>query len=274
MYDNVLVDGKNIIYRAVAAARSSGYQVHPVTIMLRMMDRWRREFKPKKWNVFWDVPKANLWRKKLYPEYKEGRPVVDEDGYRKRLIDSQKVAAMVLQCMAMTQYIRKRNEADDLIYAFAITYEDQKNLIVSSDGDMTQIPYRHNVDLYNPASKNRNNNLVTIPEHDPVIVKSLAGDKSDNINNYRLVKDKTAKKIIDKGLDNFLESKGRELFDLNRQLVDLSINPELDENIEYIKSVEPNDVFDMKKIQRLIAKYHIDGLYEQLNNVVRPFKYN
>jgi len=269
MYDNILVDGKNIVCRATMAARSGGFKVHPVTIMIRMMDRWRRTFDPKHWRIFWDVPKETLWRREIYSEYKEGRPEYDKvvHGYIK---DSQKIAALVFANMAMTQYIKKCHEADDLVYAFVVGHLDQNNLVVTSDGDATQIPYHLGVDLFNPG--NKDGNVEPIPEYDPVVVKSLAGDKSDNIPNYRLIRDLSAYKIIDKGIDEFLDERGRELFDRNKKLVDLSYNPYLDENIEYVKSVKENDSFDIQKIRKLIAKYNIDGLSGDLVTRVRPFK--
>lgn len=272
MYDNIIIDGKNIIYRAAAAAKRSSNPVHPTTVFIRMMDRWRRMFKPNKWHVFWDVPKNNLWRKKIYPEYKNGRS--DDPEYNKLVKDSQKVTVMVLQNMKVTQYIRQGNEADDLIYAFILLKKNEDNIIISSDGDIIQIPYHvkstKKIDLHNPGK--RDIDLLPTPDDDPVIIKCLAGDTADNIQNYRLVKEKTAKKIIKKGLDEYLEEKGRKLFKLNQILIDLSKNPYLEQNKEYVRSVEENTNFNLRMIQHLIAKYSITGLSAELSNKVRPFK--
>ena len=271
MYDNILVDGKNILCRAVLASRSQGFSTHPITIFLRMMNRWRREFQPKSWHVFWDVNKSKLWRKKLHKDYKEGRQSWDE-ATANMMAETQRICPLVLNCMSVTQYIKSENEADDLIYAFVIANNDCKNLIVSNDGDIVQITYHLGVDVHNPDPNNRKKLIVPKPHYDPVLIKSLAGDKSDNIPNYRLVKDKTAMKIIDKGLDEFLEFRGRDLFDRNRKLVDLSANEFLKDNVDYIKSVSPNVKFDMRQIADLAIKHNINGLYEDLVNLVRPFK--
>jgi len=269
MYDNVLVDGKNIVFRATMASRSSDFRDHPVTIMIRMMDKWRRSFNPKHWRIFWDVSKDSLWRKEIYPEYKCGRPLYD-DVVKSYLKDSQRIAVMIFAQMAMTQYIKKHNEADDLIYAFIVGNQDKKNLIVTSDGDATQISYHLGVDILNPGNKKCE--IEKVPDYDPVIVKSLAGDSSDNIPNYRLVRDLTAYKIIDKGLDDYLNEKGRELFDRNKKLVDLSFNPYLDENIRYVNDVSDNKSFDLQKIRKLISKYNVSGLSRDLTTIVKPFK--
>lgn len=273
MYEYILVDGKNIANRAVAAALSSKKRgkedVHPITIMIRMMDRWRRLFKPRSWHVFWDVPKTNLWRKDFYPEYKEGRPSFDEE--RATLLkETQRAAAQLFQNMKITQYIRQKNEADDLIYAFVRLHEDEKTVIVSSDGDITQISYHHHwVDVHNPGKKDT---IIDIPSHDPVIVKALAGDKSDNIQNYRLVADKTAMKIIDKGIDDYLDEKGRELFEHNLKLIDLSRNPNLEDNMEYVRGVGWNTNFDFKAIKEMVIGKSISGLQSELVTKIMPFK--
>lgn len=270
MYDNILIDGRNIVYRAVAAARRSDDGTHPTTIFIRMMDKWRRIFKPTKWRVFWDVPKTRLWRKDLYEEYKGGRPNYDPE-FRQMISDCQRLCAMLFYNMSVTQYIREHHEADDLIYAFVVSHQDERNLVVSSDGDMPQIPFHHKCDLHSPGKKP---DIIPVPDYDPVIVKALSGDKSDNINNYRLVAEKTAKKIIDKGLDEFLDLKGRELFDLNIQLIDLGKNPGLQENIDYVNSVPDNTRFDMKAMTDIVVKNSISGLYSDLISRVKPFKSN
>lgn len=271
MYDNILVDGRNVLFRAVMASKSSGFSTHPMVIMIRMMDKWRRVFEPLNWRVFWDVKKETLWRREIYSEYKKGRPNYSDD-VQDYLKISQKIAVLVFSNMAITQYIKESNEADDLIYSFVLANRDKKNLIVTSDGDALQIPYHLGVDLYNP--KNKDCSLSEKPDYDPVIVKSLAGDKSDNISNYRLVRDLTAHKIIDNGLDDYLNDKGRELYDLNNKLVDLSKNPYLDDNIDYVTNVKDNSNFDLMKIRKILSKYNISGLNNELITKVRPFKNN
>lgn len=272
MYDHILIDGRNIVYRAVAASMTSIDKVHPITIFIRMMDKWRRLFKPQKWHIFWDTPKNKLWRHDIYSNYKGGRPKYD-DSFKKLISDTQIYGALIFNNMNINQYIKEYNEADDLIYAFVVSNSDKKILIISSDGDMPQIIYNYkNCDLHNPNNKKQN--LVSIPEYDPIIIKALSGDKADNIKNYPLVAEKTAIKIINKGLDEFLDLKGRELFDLNISLIDLSKNPNLQENIEYVNSVKDNNNFNLKKIQKIILDNSITGLYSELISIVKPFKNN
>jgi 5'-3' exonuclease len=273
MYDNILIDGRNIIYRAVAASKSSNYDTHPVTIVIRMMDKWRRLFKPNKWRVFWDVPKQAIWRHDIYKDYKGGRPSYDEE-FKEYIKQSQTICSKIFYNCKITQYIKSHNEADDLIYAFIVNNQNKKNLIVSSDGDMPQITFRfENCDIHNPNYKKFD--IFPIPKYDPIIIKSLTGDKSDNIKNYPLVAEKTAMKIIDKGtLDDFLKLKGIELFNLNKSLIDLSLNPNLESNIDYIKSVNDNDNFNLKNVEKLILKHSVKGLYQEFIQKINPFKNN
>jgi 5'-3' exonuclease len=270
MCDNILIDGKNIVYRACSVYFSpyNEEKSHPVTVIIRMMNKWKNIFKPDNWHVFWDVPKGTLWRKKAYSEYKEGRPDYSDE-YRKMIKETQRFCLSVFNNMRVTQYIKKSQEADDLIYAFLKAYKDQNNLVISSDGDMPQILQKLNCKLHNPHYKNQK--YVEKPEYDVVTIKALSGDKSDNIKKYRLVAEKTAMKIIDKGLEEFLEEKGRELFDFNTVLIDLDKNPYLEENMKYIKSIEFNEKFDLKKIKDLAVNNSISGLYSELMNI-KSFK--
>lgn len=270
MYDNVLIDGKNIVYRAVAVSINGGS--HPISIILRMFGRYRNEFYPKYWNVFWDPPKDTLWRKKIYSPYKGGRPSFDQS-----FVDlvklTQRICVLLFNNMKITQYIRVSNEADDLMYAFILCHRNDHNLIISSDKDIHQIIYKFkNVDVHDPGKKEQL--TVPIPTYDPVIMKCLTGDKSDNIVNYRLVKEITARKIIDKGLDEFFVTHDRKLFDINRKLIDLKMNPELKDNIRYVFSVKRNDNFDYDRIIDLIHKYNMQELISEIPTKVMVFKNN
>lgn len=266
MYDFILIDAKNILYRAIFAAKSGGSD--PAVIFLRILNKYRREYKPKKWCLFWDVKKKGLWRTQVFPQYKEGRPSAPPE-----LKKVQNVLAQVCDFIGFTQYIRKANEADDLIYAFVLAHPDKKILIVSSDEDVTQISYRYdNVDIYNPGKKG----ILEKPEYDPVVIKSLMGDKSDNIEGFRGVAKLTASKIVRTGiLDEFLDKRdGRKLFEDNRLIIDLSNNPHLEDNIEFIKAHKTNNKFDFKGLMKFAEKYNLRELKANLNSVVLPFKFN
>jgi len=263
--DHLLVDGKNIMYRAVLSKRDDN--THPVTIIARQIKKWQRELQPSQWHIFWDVAKSDLWRKEVYPDYKEGRVFPHRDYDIKETIkESQKITAELFNNLGFTQYIRSKNEADDLIYAYVLAHEDKKLAIVSSDGDITQIAYRHNVLVYNPDSRKKS--FVEKPIYDPVIIKALCGDNSDNINGYRMVAEKTATKILSKGtLKEFLSKHGMQPFKRNIDIIDMRRNPYLQDNVEYVRSVPRNKKFDIKAVQNMIPKYGLSGLAGELSGL-------
>lgn len=275
MCDHILIDGKNAAYKAVFAAHMDGSDgVHPSVIMIRQLARLKRVFSPKCWHVFWDVDSKTLWRRDILPTYKDGRDKKDHGFDVKAAINNvQQVCAQLFNNMAITQYIRQKNEADDLIYAFAKIHENEKCVIVSSDADMTQIPFKmKHVHVHNQRYKEAD--IVPIAEFDPVIVKSLSGDNSDNIDGYRMIGELSANKLIRTGkLDEFFEKRGKEIFERNLSIIDLSRNPYLAENIEYVKSVKVNQKFDFSAIQAMITKYGLTGMSGELAKIV-SFKRN
>ena len=276
---DILIDGKNVAYKAIFAAldKITGKpKVDPLIIAFRMLGKWRRIYKPDNWMVFWDVPKDALWRKKLYPPYKEGR---NKSFISKGSLDDitgrfMEIFIKICHNMKMTQFIKSQNEADDLIYAYVKAFPEKELLIISSDGDMVQTLLKcDNVKLHDP--RNKDVLYEDKPEYDPVIVKCLSGDTSDNIDGYRLVGEITAKKIIRDGkLESFLDKNGRDMFDLNRKLVDFDLNEYLDDNIKYVKSVKQNDKFDIKAINEIIEKYNLTELKSMAGDLIIPFKYN
>ena len=70
--DNLLIDGKNCIYRAIYAGLSDKKFVekkyHPAVIFFRFITSYVYQYRPKNVHIFWDAPKETLWRKKSYPE--------------------------------------------------------------------------------------------------------------------------------------------------------------------------------------------------------------
>ena len=274
MYDHILIDGKNAAYKAAFAAHMDGGGVHPSVIMVRQLARLKRVFNPKNWHVFWDVDSKTLWRRDILPTYKDGRDKKDHGFDVKASIkNTQQMCALLFSNMAITQYIKPKNEADDLIYAFMQLHKEEQCVIVSSDADMTQIPFKmKNAHVHNQRTKDAD--LEPVSEFDPVIVKSLSGDKSDNIDGYRLVGELTATKLIrTNALEKFFEKFGKEIYERNLKVIDLSLNPYLDENIEYVKNVKTNQKFDIVGIQQMITKFGLTGMSNEMPKII-SFKRN
>lgn len=292
-YDAMLIDAKNVLYRSLFAGHAdykfakSGYDLF--VIYLRLLTYQVNKFRPASVHVFWDTPSENVWRRSLYPTYKEQRDDMfkrydfDIKGGLKRQMT---LAVEVLSTLNMRQYYKARMEADDLIYSFAVANPDKQILILSSDGDFRQVTYHHkHVDLFRPSISD---DIDPIPEADPVIVKSLMGDKSDNITGYNQIGKVKAKVLA---LDNDARAKfftsdkacvikedkkvvvGDSVFTLNKQMIDLSMCPHLSENSEYVKKKQQSAIeYNPTKLTEVAMKHKINGLLSEAPMLIPPFK--
>lgn len=200
-------------------------------------------------------------RSKLYPDYKDRKVRSDSLKYKKvdpdEFLESYKLQRDVLIEMIKdfgipTLHI-KGFEGDDLIYILCQITEDA--VILSDDKDFLQL-VSDNVKVSRPLA----NEIVTLKSlskqgYTPelyLIEKCLVGDRSDNIPNVtRGLGPKNAKRIASVIYDNpddylnilyesdkkvdigFVENHSN--YTLNRKLIDLSFNDDLDEeNIEEI----------------------------------------
>lgn len=292
IFDNLLIDGKNSIYRSIYAGCSdqsfisSGYDYF--VIFMRFMASYVNRFRPKSVHVFWDSPVENLWRKKIYPPYKEQRRDHDHCGIdiKTELKRQIAIAIQVLKHLNTRQYFVDGQEADDLIYAFVYSNCNNKNLIISSDSDMKQIIYRFaNTYMFNPLSKK--GVYEDKPDRDPAIIKSFIGDRSDNISGYYNIGKIKVLPLVDDPVvarKKFFESKraisedkqivGSSLFERNRQIIDLGLSPYLYNNVLYVENrrMEPIN-YDLKQIESIIHKHKVHGFMAEASNLTFLFKY-
>lgn len=268
-YRDLLIDAKNSIYRAVYAAKNdkkfieSGHNY--LVVFFRVINKYRVDFSPSRVHVFWDSPSGTIWRNSIMEGYKAGRSSDVDIG------ECADKAKEIMSHMGFYQYYADTMEADDLIYAWCKLNDESKAVIVSSDGDMAQISYKFkNVDVYNPLL----NRLAGKSDIDPIEVKCFCGDKSDAISGYRGVGDVKVRKLLlsaDSRVE-FFEKYGAETYERNKKLIDLSLCPGLDQNVEYIKrvmSVKP--VFDGEPIKKII--FRIRGLTQEYPSRILPFKF-
>lgn len=289
--DSMLIDGKNQIYRSIYAGHAdprfmaSGHSYF--VVFMRFLSSYLNKFRPKSVHVFWDAPTDTLWRKKVYPLYKDQRhDSADRNGFdiKPELKKQMAITIQVLRSLGVRQYFGEGQEADDLIYAFAYSNFGNKNLIISSDGDFKQIVYRFpHAMMYNPLKKG---GLEERPERDPVLVKSFIGDKSDNISGYYQVGKVRAIPLVDdliarkkffespKAISEDRQVVGNAIFERNRQIIDLGLSPSLRDNISYIESrqVEPI-AYDLKQVEALAQRYQVHGLMADATNLLFPFKH-
>ena len=280
MYDHMLIDGRNAMYRAIYAGLADQEFVKSkydfAVIFFRFTNHLINKFRPKSIHLFWDCPKEMVWRRKIYPQYKESREHrrtdIDIDSILKRTIQIIKEISTFANCH---NYELPKQEADDLIYAFCFRNRSVKSLIISSDGDFKQIPYLfHNVDLLNPLRKPEK--IYQNDEIDPVSVKCLMGEKTDNIDGYEKIGPVRAQQLIcdPPRRAKFLLDNGEQLYRRNRALIDLSICPYVLDNYMYVDQIMSELVrFDLKAIQDIIQRYKIRGLSGEISRTILPLKF-
>jgi len=270
----LLVDGRNLMYRAIFANKNGkGYsKAHHFVVMLRFMWGWLDKFQPCAVNVFWDAPRKSVWRRKVFPGYKNRDGKKYRDDIKDDLIITQAAARAIFAHMGVRQYKKKGMEADDLIYSACRVLSPSPIIICSSDKDYEQIVFRMtNVRHYDPMKEK----FTGAPDYDPALAKALAGDTSDTIDGYEGIgpvkSGKLARSVTD--LEEFLEARGKEPYIRNRLLVDMALCPYLLKNDLYVRKVLASHTsFDKKVIMAEGKKHRVGGLASEFSRIVGPFK--
>lgn len=288
----MLVDGKNTVYRSLFAGhadqnfKKSGHDYF--VVFLRFLNHYVNRFHPKSVHVFWDAPSGSVWRRELYPEYKLQRNDMYSDydfDVRAEVRRQMAIALETLNVMNVRQYYREGQEADDLVYAFVMANPDSQKVIVSSDGDFSQVIYRHNnVDLFSPSAKA----MVEKPAYDPIILKSLIGDVSDNISGYNQIGKARAKPLVEspEALEKFFKSDkaniikdgqkvvvGDQVFNLNKKITDLSQCPDVLENIDYVRQHQSSKIaLSLPKMTEIARRRQVNGLMTEVPATIPSFQ--
>jgi 5'-3' exonuclease len=275
---HLLVDGRNSIYRALFAGaadpvfRKSGF--HTVIIFIRFLHHYLRTFRPSEIHVFWDDKPENLWRRKIFSDYKAQRKAEREKRNNfdvdKVMADCVNVAMTLIPEMGIRMYFREAQEADDLIYAFIQTMRDKESAtIVSSDSDFVQLE-KGSVHVFNPMHTGHRKDFRY-----PLLMKCLMGDKADNIPGYVGIGPKKAAKLCESNneMKAFLKVRGIKTLVDNRSLIDLSKCPFVEDNVKYVKTVRALcPAFDGSAIEATAMRLKIRGLIGEFHRFVLPFK--
>jgi len=271
----LLIDAKNCLYRAIHSMKKDrGHRIkyHYFIGMLRQINRWIDHHKPSSVHVFWDAPRTTVWRRKLLPTYKKRDDNFSLRDISKDLSTTTAVAKAFFPNMNVREYYRKSQEADDLIYAFVSWVHPRPTVIVSTDSDMTQMPYRFSsCQVYNP----KKHEIVPVPEVNPVMQKALAGDSSDKIDGYVGIGPKKSIPLIEShsALSNFLDSQDANIFYRNLLLIDLSLNRRLLPNQVHVSNVLSTPVaWEPKILRELATKHKVQGFLQEFNDFAPRFK--
>ncbi|MGW7100367.1 5'-3' exonuclease [Streptomyces sp. NPDC054838] len=199
MRPTLLIDGNNILVRAVEATRRSaamhsptGIDTSALVVFANTIARHIRTEEPFRVSVLWDAGYAA--RTALYPPYKATRPTA-ADPYRGH---SRALAREWLHHSGVPQHHLDGVEADDLIASYWRTATSDV-VIVSNDKDLLQLvgrtPTGFNCQQLKATGDNRDarwrtedviNSLGCTPEQLPLAM-ALAGDTSDNIPGVRSI---------------------------------------------------------------------------------------
>lgn len=271
----LLVDARNALYRAIYGTKNDHrYEVkyHYFIIFLRQIASWVRRYDPVSVHIYWDAPRETVWRRKLLPTYKDRDDNKYVEDISKELASTTAVAKAFLSKMKCRQYDRKRMEADDLIYATVSVLHPLPSIIVSTDSDMTQIPYRFSsAKVFHPQKQEE----LEIPDFDPALQKALTGDKADSVDGYFGIGPKKSGNLLAEpaALEDFLKLKGRRTFGLNLALIDLGLCPYLLGNKLYVMRRLAEDIeFSKGDIDMLTKKHKVNGMMQEYANLVPPFK--
>lgn len=214
----ILIDGNNLLFRSYYATaysgrmmkNSKGFPTNALFGFVSMINKIINEEKPEYIVVAFD--KGKNFRHELYKNYKVGRIETPAD-----LLDQFPVAKKILEHLGI-KYIEADNyEADDIIGTFAKMADEDKlydATIISSDKDLLQlISSDVNVKLLKQKDYILMNEKTFKETYgiDPVKIidlKSLEGDKSDNIPGVSGIGEKTALSLLQTygSLENIYEN--------------------------------------------------------------------
>lgn len=171
-----------------------------------------------------DCKRKEIWRNKLYPNYKKSRKENNEVGefflYAYKNIIKQYTYIENDYC-----------EADDVIGVLTKhLYEKNKIYIITGDYDYLQLLYNENVQIYNMKFKSLRDKSCGNNEND-LMLKILMGDNSDNINPiHKKLGPKTAQKYIENNdllIKKLQEEEIRNNYELNKKLIDMNEIPSI-----------------------------------------------
>lgn len=209
-----IIDGTNLACRALLAVNqendlktSTGIPTGYIYRFIKMFIQVIKETNPTHMVVCWDVDR-NTWRRKLYADYKANRG----DAFTREKVSFQPIKD-ILESIGVLNVEYNGYEGDDLCGTFANLSTANKTYVVSGDRDIFQL-VKPNVDVLYINSKDHtiiNEDYIKenyqINPKDFILLKTLMGDKGDNIPGITGVAEKGAVKLINKfkNLETLLE---------------------------------------------------------------------
>ena len=196
-----LLDGSSYIYRAYYGFRelatSGGMPTNAIFGFTKMFLDLLQENRPDYLAVVFDPPRAETFRRELYPQYKANRDAMPEDlssqiPYIKKILQALNIPALEVPGF----------EADDVIATLARRYADEgiQVTVVTGDKDLMQI-VDDRIGLFDTMKGKRSGPqdvLERFGVHAELVpdILGLAGDTSDNIPGVPGIGEKTAAELV------------------------------------------------------------------------------
>lgn len=303
----LLVDGDNLLTIGFYGLKNHFYKGRHIGAIFHFLNTLRRAFENynlEKIVVFWDGENASFSRRKIYANYKLNRHKREKT---EEEIDSYNYQRNRVKQYLEEVYVRQGEyeycETDDCIAFYCLNSDNEKKIIYSSDGDLTQF-ISDSIQVYNPSklrllNKGEQINYKTedILIDNLILAKMICGDPSDNFYGIRSLGIKsliqlfpeikteklTLEQIIDKGnllfekdktnkkLSNLLTGVtkegvfGDEYFQIAKKLIDLN-NPILTKEAEDEIKLLINEKLDSdgRSYKNTIKMMMEDGLFNVL----------
>jgi len=199
----LVIDFLNLFIRSYVVNPSISKQGSPIggiVGVFKSLQKISRETKPDKIVICHDGPGGSRKKKALHKDYKEGRnplrlnrniKVLDDKQENENRIWQQLKTFEYLNLCPVIQLMEENVEADDLI-SYVVQhreFEDAVKIIVSSDKDFIQLLNDKTI-LMRPVqdeilNKNRVLEEYSIHPNNFALARSIAGDKSDNLDGIR-----------------------------------------------------------------------------------------
>jgi 5'-3' exonuclease len=206
------------------------------------------------YHIFWDCPRNDTWRRQILPTYKANRKDSDPE-IGEAIGLNLAILKKICPHVKMSQYYHKQLEADDLIYAFASLFHPTDIVVLSSDSDLSQIPFR----FMNSRQLKPGGDFVDKPAVSPVLQKCLTGDKSDNIDGYRGIGPKKSEVMLQcpNKLYEFVAENPRP-FLFNQNIVDLALCPlQMQSQYAVLQGIQDKPNFNLQGARDILSQYNM-----------------
>jgi len=290
-----IIDGSNMIFRSFFAVKllttSDGIPTNAVYGGLKSFRSIINELKPDYCLVVWDSGKKSF-RNDIDPNYKAHRPPVSND--LKVQFSMLQEAFLLLGVPQITA--PPKAECDDLIGTIATKASDagMKSIIISSDKDFYQL-CNDNIKVWSfTVAKKLGNGLVDenyvrnefgVNPNQLVHVKSLTGEKTDNIQGIKGIGPKTATALIQEHgtLQNLLahlkanpEHKSYTIYE-NKKIAELALElaiilTDVEVNEVPVKPVDKIKV-NGERLREFFTRYEMQSFIIEFSQWVYMFNY-